>query len=154
MISLEMGKILSEGLGEVQEYIDMCDFACGLCRQLEGKVIPSERPNHFMMECWNPLGIVGCVTAFNFPNAVFGWNMSLSFICGNMLLWKGSENASLVTVATTKIVAEVLERNGMPPGVLCTVQSGKDVGEKISNDHRIPLVSFTGSTQVGKIVSQ
>lgn len=104
LISLEMGKILSEGLGEVQEAIDMCDYACGLSRIIGGKVIPSERNNHVLLEWWNPLGIIGVITAFNFPHAVFGWNATLSLICGNCLIWKGAGTTGLITIATSKIL--------------------------------------------------
>jgi aldehyde dehydrogenase family 7 protein A1 len=114
LISLEMGKILSEGLGEVQEFIDVCDMAVGMSRTIDGKILASERPNHFMMEQWNPLGLIGVISAFNFPNAVFGWNFAIAAICGNLTLWKGSETTSLVTMATARIIAEVLEKKQMP----------------------------------------
>ena len=165
MISLEMGKILSEGEGEVQEFVDICDFACGnlinlpkiqtisllkgLSRMLEGKIIPSERPNHFMLECWNPLGLIGVITAFNFPCAVLGWNLAIAMICGDLTVWKGATSTSLITIATTTIIAEVLERNKLPAGVLTTViGSGKTIGEVLINDKRLELISFTGSSQV------
>lgn len=112
LISLEMGKIKSEGLGEVQEYIDICDMTTGMSRTIEGKVLPSERPGHFMMEVWNPLGLIGVITAFNFPVAVSGWNATIAFICGDMMIWKGALTTSLCTIAVGKIVAEVMERNG------------------------------------------
>lgn len=151
LISLEMGKILSEGEGEVQEFIDICDMACGLSRSLNGKVIPSERPDHFMMEQWNPLGLIGVITAFNFPNAVLGWNFAIAAICGDLTLWKGASSTSLITVATTRVIAEVLEKNNCPPGVLATVLGGgRTIGEKIINDKRLALISFTGSTSIGK----
>ena len=111
LITLEMGKILVEAEGEVQEFIDMCDFACGLSRTIKGKIIPSERKNHVILEQWNPIGIVGVISAFNFPNAVFGWNFCISFVCGNCTLWKGAETTSLVSMATTAIIARVLESN-------------------------------------------
>lgn len=150
-----MGKIVSEGLGEVQEFIDVCDMAVGMSRTIDGKVLNSERPNHFMMEQWNPLGLIGVITAFNFPNAVFGWNFAIAAICGNLTLWKGSETTSLVTIATAKIVAEVLERNKCPEGVMTVVLGeGKTIGEAITNDPRMQLVSFTGSTAVGRRVSE
>eukprot|EP00331_Platyophrya_macrostoma_P034183 CAMPEP_0176450546 /NCGR_PEP_ID=MMETSP0127-20121128/27215_1 /TAXON_ID=938130 /ORGANISM="Platyophrya macrostoma, Strain WH" /LENGTH=519 /DNA_ID=CAMNT_0017838251 /DNA_START=27 /DNA_END=1586 /DNA_ORIENTATION=- len=155
LISLEMGKILSEGLGEVQEFIDICDMAVGMSRTIDGKILASERPNHFMMEQWNPLGLIGVISAFNFPNAVFGWNFAIAAICGNMTLWKGSETTSLVTMATARIIAEVLEKNKCPPGVMTVVNGeGKTIGELITNDPRIQLVSFTGSTGVGRRVSE
>jgi aldehyde dehydrogenase family 7 protein A1 len=108
LISLEMGKIKSEGLGEVQEFIDICDMATGLSRTIEGKILPSERPGHFMMEVWNPIGIVGCITAFNFPVAVAGWNGAIAFICGDSMIWKGGETTSLCAIATTKIIVPIL----------------------------------------------
>lgn len=155
LISLEMGKILSEGLGEVQEFIDVCDMAVGMSRTIDGKILNSERPNHFMMEQWNPLGLIGVITAFNFPCAVFGWNFAIAAICGDLTLWKGSETTSLVTLATAKIVAEVLEKNKCPEGVMTVVLGeGKTIGELITNDPRMELVSFTGSTAVGRRVSE
>ncbi|KRX07720.1 Aldehyde/histidinol dehydrogenase [Pseudocohnilembus persalinus] len=155
LVSLEMGKIKSEGLGEVQEGIDIFDMACGISRAINGQVIPSERPNHFMMEQWNPLGLIGCITAFNFPVAVLTWNLALAMICGDLTLWKGAESTSLVSVAMTKIVADVLEKNNVPPGVLTLVQgTGQEIGEAIIHDPRIALVSFTGSTRIGKRVSE
>ncbi|MCO5571207.1 hypothetical protein L7F22_024942 [Adiantum nelumboides] len=152
LISLEMGKILTEGIGEVQEVIDMCDYAVGLSRQLNGSVLPSERPNHAMLEVWNPLGIVGVITAFNFPCAVLGWNACIALVCGNCVVWKGAPTTSLVTIATTRIFADVLEKNNLPGAIFTTVCGGADIGEAISKDSRIPLVSFTGSTKVGQIV--
>ena len=113
LVSLEMGKILAEGIGEVQEFIDICDLAVGLSRSINGKVIPSERPGHTLLEFWNPLGMVGIITAFNFPVAVYGWNVAISMICGNVNIWKGASTTSLCTVAVQKIVAEVLARNGI-----------------------------------------
>lgn len=153
LISLEMGKIKSEGDGEVQEAIDVCDYACGLSRSLEGKVIPSERPGHFMMENWNPYGTVGIITAFNFPNAVLVWNAAIALVTGNTMIWKGAPSANLVTYATTKIFAEVLEKNGFK-SVFTMCQGGVDIGELISSDKRVPVVSFTGSTKIGRIVSE
>eukprot|EP00249_Psilotum_nudum_P009070 c21688_g1_i1 orf=309-1844(+) len=152
LISLEMGKILAEGVGEVQEFIDMCDFAVGLSRQLNGSILPSERPNHVMMEVWNPLGIVGVITAFNFPCAVLGWNAGIALVCGNCVVWKGAPTTSLVTVATTKLIATVLEKNGLPGAIFTCVCGGAEIGRAIAADTRIPLVSFTGSTKVGEIV--
>jgi aldehyde dehydrogenase family 7 protein A1 len=155
LISLEMGKILSEGLGEVQEFIDVCDMAVGMSRTMDGKIFPSERPNHFMMEQWNPLGLIGVITAFNFPCAVFGWNFAIAAICGDLTLWKGSETTSLITIATAKIVHEVLEKNKCPPGVMTIVSGdGKSIGELMTNDHRMQLISFTGSTGIGRRVSE
>jgi aldehyde dehydrogenase family 7 protein A1 len=156
LVSLECGKILPEGVGEVQEAIDICDYAVGLSRMLNGKVIPSERPDHFMMERYNPLkGHVGIITAFNFPIAVYFWNLAISLVCGNTNLWKASETGSLVAVATTKLVAEVLEKGGVNPAVATMVLGrGEHVGEAMINDHRMELVSFTGSTKVGRRVSE
>lgn len=114
IISLEMGKIGGEGIGEVQETIDICDFACGLSRSINGQVIPSERPEHFMMEQWNPLGLVGVISAFNFPNAVFGWNLAIALICGNCVMWKCAPTAGTITVATIKIIQKVLDKFGVP----------------------------------------
>ena len=147
-----MGKIYAEGLGEVQEFIDICDYATGLSRMINGKVIPSERPNHFMMENWNPLGNVGVISAFNFPVAVYGWNVSLSMIAGNTTVWKGAPTTSLTSVAVTKILANVLERNGLPGAVCSTVCGGADVGQRMAEDKNIHLLSFTGSTPVGRKV--
>jgi len=113
LISIEMGKIKTEGLGEVQEIIDICDMACGLSRGLNGLVIPSERPDHFMMERWNPLGVVGVITAFNFPAAVFGWNLALALVCGNSIVFKGAPTTNLVSIAMTNIISEVLRKNGV-----------------------------------------
>jgi aldehyde dehydrogenase family 7 protein A1 len=119
LISLEMGKVKSEGKGEVQEFIDICDMAVGLSRTIEGKVIPSERPGHFMMETWNPLGLIGIITAFNFPVAVYGWNAAIALICGDLMIWKGASSTTLCTIATAKIMADVLKRNGF--NSVCTV---------------------------------
>ncbi|KAH9522344.1 aldehyde dehydrogenase 7 family member A1 [Dermatophagoides farinae] len=152
LISLEMGKILSEGEGEVQEYIDICDYAVGLSRMLNGKIIPSERPNHVLMENWNPLGTVGVISAFNFPVAVFGWNNAISLVCGNTTLWKPAPTTSLCAVAVTKILEKVFKNNNLPAS-LCTLVSGDaDIGKAIANDKRLPLVSFTGSCQIGREV--
>jgi len=153
LVSLEMGKILPEGIGEVQEFVDICDYAVGLSRALAGSVLPSERPGHFMMENWNPLGLVGIITAFNFPAAVYGWNIAISLICGNSNIWKGAPTTNLTTVAIGKIMARVLERNGIPGAVCSVAPGGADIGQRISEDNRLTLVSFTGSTKVGKIVS-
>jgi aldehyde dehydrogenase family 7 protein A1 len=148
LLSLEMGKILAEGIGEVQEVIDMCDFAVGLSRQLNGSVIPSERPNHMMLEMWNPLGIVGVITAFNFPCAVLGWNACIALVCGNCVVWKGAPTTPLITIAMTKLVAEVLEKNNLPGAIFTAMCGGAEIGEAIAKDTRIPLVSFTGSSRV------
>ncbi|GAM22737.1 hypothetical protein SAMD00019534_059120 [Acytostelium subglobosum LB1] len=154
LISLEMGKIFIEAKGEVQEFIDICDFATGLSRTINGQVLPSERPGHMLLECWNPLGLVGIITAFNFPCAVLGWNAAISMICGNVQLWKGASTTSLITVAVTKIIAEVLEKNGFD-GAICStiIGSGRTVGEQMIQDKRFGLISFTGSTEIGKRIS-
>jgi aldehyde dehydrogenase family 7 protein A1 len=155
LVSLEMGKIKAEGVGEVQEFIDICDLAVGLSRTIAGQVLPSERADHTLLECWNPLGNVGIITAFNFPCAVLGWNLAISMICGNCNIWKGASTTSLVTVATMKIIAEVLERNNVPAGVVtCVIGPGRTVGERILQDTRIPMVSFTGSSEVGEHVAE
>ena len=155
LISTEMGKILTESEGEIQEAIDICDFAVGLSRQLNGSVIPSERPGHFMMERYNPLnGHVAIITAFNFPVAVYFWNAALSLVCGNTHVWKPQESVSLVAIAVTKLVAEVIIECGHPPSIACLICGGKDVGESLTQDNRVELVSFTGSTSVGRIVSK
>ena len=153
VISLEMGKIKSEGLGEVQEFIDICDLALGMSRTIDGKVLPSERPDHFMMEVWNPLGIIGVITAFNFPVAVCGWNTALALITGNQVIWKPAMTACLSTIATAKIITSVLEQNGFKNVFTVCCGDGPDIGEAVVNDSRIPLVSFTGSTKVGRHVS-
>jgi aldehyde dehydrogenase (NAD+) len=152
LVSYEMGKSLQEGYGEVQEMIDICDFAVGLSRQLYGLSMHSERPLHRMYEQWHPLGIVGIISAFNFPVAVWSWNSMLALVCGDVCIWKPSEKAPLCGVACQKIIQEVFDRNGVPEGVSCLVQGGRDVGEWLASDERIPLVSATGSTRMGKAV--
>ncbi|KAG6792227.1 hypothetical protein POTOM_001370 [Populus tomentosa] len=154
LVSLEMGKILPEGIGEVQEIIDMCDFCVGLSRQLNGSVIPSERPNHAMLEMWNPLGIVGVITAFNFPCAVLGWNACIALVCGNCVVWKGAPTTPLITIAMTRLVAGVLEKNNLPPAIFTSFCGGADIGQAIAKDTRISLVSFTGSSKVGLMLQQ
>lgn len=154
LISLEMGKILAEGRGEVQEFVDICDYATGLSRKVGGEIMPSERPGHFMMETWNPLGPVGVISAFNFPCAVFGWNCSISLVCGNTNIWKGAPTTNLTTVAVTRIIAQVLERNGLSGALCAMVTGGADIGARMSEDPRIQLLSFTGSCHVGKIVAE
>eukprot|EP00923_Selenidium_pygospionis_P052754 GHVN01091397.1.p1 GENE.GHVN01091397.1~~GHVN01091397.1.p1 ORF type:complete len:411 (+),score=54.87 GHVN01091397.1:835-2067(+) len=150
-----MGKVRSEGVGEVQEFIDICDLACGLSRQLEGKVLPSERDGHILIERWNPLGLIGMITAFNFPVAVCGWNSALSLVCGNCSLWKGADSVHLVSIAVTKIVEKVLNDNKMPPAVFSMIcGEGAELGEKMGADKRLTLISFTGSTTVGRKVSE
>ncbi|XP_071065821.1 alpha-aminoadipic semialdehyde dehydrogenase isoform X2 [Dasypus novemcinctus] len=153
LVSLEMGKILIEGVGEVQEYVDICDFAVGLSRMIGGPILPSERPGHALIEQWNPLGLVGIITAFNFPVAVYGWNNAIALICGNACLWKGAPTTSLISVAVTKIIAKVLEDNKLPGAICSLTCGGADIGTAMAKDERVNLLSFTGSTQVGKQVS-
>lgn len=153
LVSYEMGKSLQEGYGEVQEMIDICDFAVGLSRQLYGLTMHSERPLHRMYEQWHPLGITAIISAFNFPVAVWAWNSALAWICGNVTIWKPSEKTPLCGIAVQKIVAEVFKKNKVPEGVNSLVQGGREVGEWLSNDTRIPLVSATGSTRMGKALS-
>ena len=128
LISLEVGKILGEGEGEVQELIDCCDMACGMSRKIGGQVFPSERKNHMMIENWNPLGIIGVISAFNFPNAVYGWNMAIALICGDLIMWKGAPTTPLVSIVTTRIIHEVFERNNVPKGVCTLLCSGTEIG--------------------------
>jgi aldehyde dehydrogenase family 7 member A1 len=149
-----MGKIKSEGLGEVQEYIDICDMAVGMSRTIDGKVLNSERPGHFMMEVWNPIGNVGVITAFNFPVAVAGWNAALALICGDQVIHKGALTTSLVTIALGKIVVDVLKKHGFNSVMSVICGDGATIGNAIVTDPRVPLVSFTGSTQVGRMVSE
>lgn len=150
LVSYEMGKSLQEGLGEVQEMIDICDFAVGLSRQLYGLTMHSERPSHRMYEQWHPMGIVGIISAFNFPVAVWSWNAALAWVCGNVTLWKPSEKTPLCGNAIQKIVEKVFADNDVPEGVNNLIQGGRTVGEWMSKDTRIPLVSATGSTRMGK----
>lgn len=152
LVSYEMGKSYQEGLGEVQEMIDICDFAVGLSRQLYGLTMHSERPSHRMYEQWHPLGIVGIITAFNFPVAVWSWNTAIAWVCGDVCIWKPSEKTPLCSVACQKIVARVFEKNGVPEGVSCIVNGDYKVGEMMTQDRRIPLISATGSVRMGKIV--
>jgi aldehyde dehydrogenase (NAD+) len=147
-----MGKSLQEGYGEVQEMIDICDFAVGLSRQLYGLSMHSERPGHRMYEQWHPLGIVGIISAFNFPVAVWSWNSMLALVCGDVCVWKPSEKTPLCGIACQHIIAEVFSKNNVPEGISCLVIGGREVGEWMSNDTRIPLVSATGSTRMGKAV--
>lgn len=152
LVSYEMGKSLQEGLGEVQEMIDICDFAVGLSRQLYGLTMHSERPSHRMYEQWHPLGIVGIISAFNFPVAVWSWNAALAWICGDVTIWKPSEKTPLSSVACQNILQKVLKANNVPEGVSCIVNGDYKIGEYMTKDGRIPLVSATGSTRMGKIV--
>jgi aldehyde dehydrogenase family 7 protein A1 len=128
LVSLENGKIYPEGVGEVQEFVDVCDLAVGLSRSFAGKVLPSERPGHALLEQWNPLGLVGVITAFNFPVAVYGWNASIGMVCGNSILWKGSPTTSLTSIAVTKIMEQVLRANDLPPAVCSMVCGGAEIG--------------------------
>jgi aldehyde dehydrogenase (NAD+) len=152
LVSYEMGKSLQEGYGEVQEMIDICDFALGLSRQLHGLTMHSERPGHRMYEQWHPLGIVAVISAFNFPVAVWSWNAMLAWVCGDVIVWKPSEKTPLCAVACQHIIAKVFKQNGVPEGVSNLVVGEKELGERIANDNRIPLVSATGSTRMGKAV--
>jgi len=153
LVSYEMGKSLQEGWGEVQEMIDICDLAVGMSRQLYGLTMHSERPMHRMYEQWHPLGIVGVISAFNFPVAVWSWNAAIAWVCGDVAVWKPSEKTPLCGVACQKIIAEVFSKNNVPEGVSCLVQGGREIGEWLANDTRIPLISATGSTRMGKTVS-
>lgn len=153
LVSYEMGKSLQEGLGEVQEMIDICDFAVGLSRQLYGLTMHSERPMHRMYEQWHPIGIVGIISAFNFPVAVWSWNTMISWVCGDVCVWKPSSKTPLCAVACQNIIAKVFKANGIQEGV-CNLVVGNECGDLMNNDHRIPLVSFTGSTRIGRHVSK
>ncbi|MFZ5551968.1 MAG: aldehyde dehydrogenase family protein [Bacteroidota bacterium] len=152
LVSWEMGKSLQEGLGEVQEMIDICDFAVGLSRQLNGLTMHSERPLHRMYEQYHPLGIVGIISAFNFPVAVWSWNTALAWVCGDVCIWKPSEKTPLCAVACQNITAEVFKKNNVPEGVSCLVIGDYKIGELLSGDKRVPLISATGSTRMGKAV--
>ena len=154
LVSYEMGKSLQEGLGEVQEMIDICDFAVGLSRQLHGLTMHSERPGHRMYEQYHPLGIVGIISAFNFPVAVWSWNTALALICGDVCVWKPSEKTPLCGVACQKILADVLEENSIPAGVSSLINGDYAVGEWMTEDPRMALISATGSIRMGKIVAQ
>src|SRR5206468_10072030 len=155
LVTLEAGKIKSEGLGEVQEMIDMCDFAVGLSRQLYGLTIASERPNHRMLEQWHPLGPVGCITAFNFPVAVWAWNAAIALVCGDPVVWKPSEKTPLCAIACMKIVNAVQkEMPDVPPGVLGLVIGRQDVGQALASSRKLPLISATGSTRMGQAVAE
>ncbi len=154
LVTLEMGKIYQEGLGEVQEMIDICDFAVGLSRQLHGFTMHSERPDHRMYEQYHPLGTVGIISAFNFPVAVWSWNAMLAAVCGNVCIWKPSEKTPLTAVACQKIAAEVLAENNLPEGIFSLIIGKADVGEAMSKSKRIPLISATGSTRMGKRVAE
>ncbi|MCL4129885.1 UNVERIFIED_CONTAM: hypothetical protein GTU68_006913 [Idotea baltica] len=152
LVSYEMGKSLQEGLGEVQEMIDICDFAVGLSRQLYGLSMHSERPNHRMMEQWHPLGVVGIISAFNFPVAVWAWNAMIAWVCGDVCIWKPSEKTPFTGIACQKIILDVFEKNNVPEGVSGLIVGGREIGKLMAEDSRIPLVSATGSTRMGKSV--
>ena len=152
LVSYEMGKSLQEGLGEVQEMIDICDFAVGLSRQLYGLTMHSERPGHRMYEQWHPLGIVGIISAFNFPVAVWSWNSALAWVCGNVCIWKGSEKTPLCAIACQHIWNEVAAENNLPEGISSIITGDVTVGTMLTEDKRIPLISATGSTRMGRIV--
>ena len=153
LVTLEAGKIVQEGLGEVQEMIDICDYAVGLSRQLYGLTIASERPNHRMIEQWHPLGVVGVITAFNFPVAVWAWNAALAIVCGDPVIWKPSEKTPLTAAAVMALAGRALEQFGdAPEGLLQCVHGGREVGEALVDDHRVALLSATGSTAMGRAV--
>lgn len=154
LVSYEMGKSYQEGLGEVQEMIDICDFAVGLSRQLYGLTMHSERPGHRMYEQWHPLGIVGIISAFNFPVAVWSWNAALAWVCGDVCVWKPSEKAPLSGVACQLIVGKIFAKHGMPEGISNLIIGDHKIGELMSHDSQVPLVSATGSTRMGKLVGK
>jgi len=154
LVSYEMGKSLQEGFGEVQEMIDICDFAVGLSRQLYGLTMHSERPAHRMYEQWHPLGIVGIISAFNFPVAVWSWNACLAWVCGDVCVWKPSEKTPLCAIACQNLFQKVLKANDLPEGISCIINGDYKVGEYMSKDPRVPLVSATGSTRMGRILGQ
>lgn len=154
LVSYEMGKSYQEGMGEVQEMIDICDFAVGLSRQLHGLTMHSERPGHRMYEQYHPLGIVGIISAFNFPVAVWSWNTALAWVCGDCTVWKGSEKTPLTSVACQHIAARVFAENGLPEGISNLITGGAEVGEFMTKDDRLPLISATGSIRMGKNVAQ
>ncbi len=154
LVSYEMGKSMQEGLGEVQEVIDICDFATGLSRQLYGHTMHSERPSHRMYEQWHPLGVVGIISAFNFPVAVWSWNAAIAWVCGNTCIWKSSEKTPLSALACQNIIKSVLEANRLPEGISCIVTGDRTIGSAMAGDNRIALISATGSTRMGKAVAK
>jgi aldehyde dehydrogenase (NAD+) len=154
LVSYEMGKIYQEGLGEVQEMIDICDFATGLSRQLHGLTMHSERPEHRMYEQYHPLGIVGIISAFNFPVAVWSWNAMLAAVCGNVCIWKPSEKTPLSAIACQHILAKVLKENNLPEGIFNLIIGDASIGQRMAEDSRLPLISATGSTRMGKQVAK
>jgi len=154
LVTLETGKIVSEGLGEVQEMIDICDFAVGLSRQLYGRTIATERPDHRMMECWHPLGVCGVISAFNFPVAVWSWNAALALVCGDPVVWKPSEKTPMTALATQAVVERAMRRFGdAPAGLSGVLIGGRDVGEALADDRRVAVLSATGSTAMGRSVA-
>jgi aldehyde dehydrogenase (NAD+) len=154
LVSYEMGKSYQEGLGEVQEMIDICDFAVGLSRQLHGLTMHSERPLHRMYEQWHPLGLVGIISAFNFPVAVWSWNAALAWVCGDVCIWKPSEKTPLCAIACQKIIQDVFRRNVVPEGVSCLINGDASIGQLLAADERIPLISATGSVRMGRAVGK
>jgi len=154
LVSYEMGKSLQEGYGEVQEMIDICDFAVGLSRQLYGLTIQSERPMHRIMEQWHPLGLVGIISAFNFPVAVWSWNTALAWVSGDVCIWKPSEKAPICSIACQNIFVEVLKENNLPEGISCIINGGAEIGQLLTSDTNVPLISATGSTRMGKAVGK
>ncbi|MCW0182902.1 MAG: aldehyde dehydrogenase family protein, partial [Zavarzinia sp.] len=155
LVTLEVGKVPSEGEGEVQEMIDICDFAVGLSRQLQGLAIPSERPDHRMMEQWHPAGVVGVITAFNFPVAVWSWNAALALVCGDPVIWKPSEKTPLTALAVEALFARAAARfGGVPDGLVQVVTGGRDIGQILVDDARVAILSATGSTRMGKAVGE
>ena len=154
LVSLEMGKIRAEGMGEVQEMIDICDFAVGLSRQLYGLSMHSERPGHRMYEQWHPLGVVGVITAFNFPVAVWAWNTAIAVVCGDPVLWKPSSSVPLCAIAVQHITNRIMADHGLQGIFNLVIGSGREVGDTLLNDPRLPLISFTGSTAIGQHVTK
>ncbi len=154
LIAWEMGKIVQEGMGEVQEVIDICDFAVGLSRQLYGLTMQSERKHHRMFEQWHPLGVVGIISAFNFPIAVWAWNAMIAAVCGNTTIWKPSEKTPLTAIAAMKTIQQVLRENDVPEGVFTVLVGDRETGQRMADDTRIPLISATGSTRMGKAVAE
>ena len=154
LVSYEMGKSLQEGWGEVQEMIDICDFAVGLSRQLYGLTMHSERPEHRMYEQWHPIGIVGIISAFNFPVAVWAWNSMIAMVCGDVCVWKGSEKTPMCSIACQKILVDILKENNLPEGISSIITGDAQVGQWMTTDRRIPLISATGSTRMGRAVGK
>lgn len=154
LVSYEMGKSLQEGWGEVQEMIDICDFAVGLSRQLYGLTMHSERPHHRMYEQWHPLGVVGIISSFNFPVAVWSWNFAIAAVCGDVCVWKPSSKTPISAIAVQNIWSEVAKENNLPEGISSLIVSDRKIGDLLVNDHRVPLISATGSTAMGKEVGQ